>query len=91
MSDLLDRIRAAQVNAGERVVMDDLRSKGLLDIASGDMTAELLVALKRAARELEMYIDLQQKLDYIEYAARSQKELDAINAVIVKAERSATG
>lgn len=91
MSDLLDRIRAAQVNAGERVVMDDLRSKGLRDIASGDMTAELLVALKRAARELEMYIDLQQKLDYIEYAARSQKELDAINAVIVKAERSATG
>lgn len=46
----------------------------------------LLEALKRAARELERYIDLQQKLDYIEYAATTQKELAAVNAVIAKAE-----
>jgi len=29
MSDLLDRIRRAQIEAGERVVMEDLKSKGL--------------------------------------------------------------
>jgi hypothetical protein len=29
MSDLFKRIRAAQVEAGERVVMDDLKAKGL--------------------------------------------------------------
>lgn len=31
MSDLTDRIRTAQVHAGEQVVMDDLRKRGLLD------------------------------------------------------------
>jgi hypothetical protein len=32
VSDLLNRISAAQREAGERVVMDDLRERGLLDI-----------------------------------------------------------
>lgn len=50
------------------------------------MSAELLEALKRAARELERYVQLQELLDYIEYAAVTQKELDAVNLVISKAE-----
>lgn len=29
MSDLLDRIRRAQIEAGERVVMEDLKAKGI--------------------------------------------------------------
>jgi hypothetical protein len=41
-----------------------------------------LDALRRAAKEMEMYVDLQQQMDYIEYAARSQKELDAVNVVL---------
>lgn len=32
MSDLTDRIRAAQIDAGERVVMEDLKAKGLLPL-----------------------------------------------------------
>jgi hypothetical protein len=32
VNDLIDRIRAAQIDAGERVVMDDLRARGLADI-----------------------------------------------------------
>jgi hypothetical protein len=32
MSDLLNRIRRAQIEAGERTVMDDLRERGLLDV-----------------------------------------------------------
>lgn len=95
MSDLIDRIEAAQREAGERVVLDDLKAKGLLEACTGkhgsqvecEIVATLLAALKRAARELEMYVDLQQKLDYIEYAAQSQIELDAVNAAITVAER----
>jgi hypothetical protein len=37
-------------------------------------------ALQRAILELEQYVDLQQKLDYIEYAADTQKEIDEIKA-----------
>jgi hypothetical protein len=47
---------------------------------------DLLEALKKAASELEQYVDFQQKSDYLEYAADTQKKLDAINAIIAKAE-----
>ncbi len=40
----------------------------------------LLGALRRALAELDRYVDLQQKLDYIEYAAVTQREIDAIKA-----------
>lgn len=47
---------------------------------------DLLSALRVASRELEQYVDLQQKLDYIEYAAGTQEKLDVVNAAIAKAE-----
>lgn len=34
VSDLLERIAAAQREAGERVVMEDLAARGLLDVAN---------------------------------------------------------
>lgn len=34
MSNLLERITRAQIEAGERVVMDDLREKGLLHVVT---------------------------------------------------------
>lgn len=47
---------------------------------------DLLAALRDASDELEQYVDLQRKLDYIEYAADTQKILNAVNATIAKAE-----
>jgi hypothetical protein len=61
----------------------------LLDHPDANLIAaapDLLEGLKQAARELEQYVDLQQKLDYIEYAADTQKKLDAVNTIIAKAE-----
>ena len=61
-----------------------------IDDPRGDDERErdmVLWAFKKAVHEIEMYVDLMQKLDYIEYAARTQKELDSINIVIAKVER----
>jgi hypothetical protein len=49
--------------------------------AEGRKADALLGALKRAIAEIDRYVDLQQKLDYIEYAAVTQKEIDAIKAI----------
>ncbi len=42
MSDLTDRIAAAQREAGERVVMDDLRQKGLLGVVQDSISSKLV-------------------------------------------------
>lgn len=72
-----------QIGADEQYTTLELLPGDARLIAS---TPDLLEALKRASRELEQYVDLQQKLDYIEYAANTQKELDGVNAIIAKAE-----
>lgn len=48
----------------------------------GDEITRLRGALQIATEELIQYIDFQQKSGYLEYAAESQKKLDAINAVL---------
>lgn len=86
---------ALQVNAHHRgegssyCVASINHWEGDADKANAHLIAaapDLLEALKAASAELAQYVDLQQKLDYIEYAADTQKKLDAINTVIAKAE-----
>lgn len=44
--------------------------------------ARLQSALRIASEELTQYVDFQQKSGYFEYAAESQKRLDAVNAAL---------
>lgn len=47
-----------------------------------DEIERLRTALQVARDELVQYIDFQRKSDYLEYAAESQKKLDAVNAAL---------
>lgn len=52
MSDLLNRIHAAQVHAGEQAVIDDLRRMGLMPAAEPDPRDARIAELEAALREL---------------------------------------
>ena len=74
--------RCVQLGADEMyTTLEMLPADARLIAASPD----LLQALKIAAQELAQYVDFQQKHDYIEYAADTQKKLDAVSAAIAKA------
>lgn len=59
MSDLLNRIHAAQVHAGEQAVIDDLRRMGLMPAAEPDprdaRIAEMEAALAEAIDDIESW------------------------------------
>lgn len=71
-----------------------IRLETRADLSLGDLPAAQVLrdaarrielktrALRMAASEIERYVDFQQKHDYREYAAETQKKLDAINVMI---------
>lgn len=80
MSDLLSRIRSAQILAGEQAVIDDLREQGLLppEVESNERT------IKITKEELEFIID--RLLSYSRH--ESKKLINAqkknLNPILVK-------
>jgi len=76
----------ADLNLGDLPAAQVLRAAARRIELKNRAIADLREGLNIAASELERYVDLQQKLDYIEYAADTQKKLDVVNAAIAKAE-----
>lgn len=80
---MAERVNAGTIDVGAQIEKFGKDALATIDRLQSEKR-ELLKALRRAANELEQYVDLQQKLGYVEYAASTQKELDAVNATITK-------